>query len=462
MVSQVNNTVKFYFENGRLINAVKFHSPHHAPRAAETTFSIFETLKKKNLLSAEKAAQFKEFTATLIPAEDTKACSSLIIQSKTTAIHIKTLKPETTALLIEGLTPGEPNRTVWIVDCLAWFIQGVLTLVSEVFKSRNNPFTTLDTTQQYPLPITEQNSFSLLLQEGIRGLANGNNNSFINSIVQALAHAPLDVKEAIIEGLEEEEEENLETARITDVLRDLEARVTELQREVQQILQSKGFISACFDSNFQRLARNLDEPLKRIQNLQIKKNQLKAYQHASRTMVEGLRSYSEKGNLDLRAVRGFIPHSTPGFEEDAGELLDAVFATLGYSPEKESDYALPLDVPEEGNVDLQELINETNFEGAPQSLVVKLNRFPQGKKGPKYDSSVELPSNHLLKIGSANYKINSLVLHHGNPVSGHYYNYIRKEDRWYKVDDDEVIEIQEFPKNTTNRVYLLFLEKVEN
>lgn len=143
MVSQVDSSVKFNFENGRLINAVKFHSSHHAPHAAATIFSIFETLKRKNLLSEEKADQFKDFSATLIPAEDTQACSRLLIQSKTATIHITTLKPKTSELLIQGLIPKEPEPplTARIVYCLAWFMQGVLTLVAEVFKSRQSYIT---------------------------------------------------------------------------------------------------------------------------------------------------------------------------------------------------------------------------------------------------------------------------------------------------------------------------------
>ncbi|MBS0649048.1 MAG: hypothetical protein JSS10_07505 [Verrucomicrobia bacterium] len=462
MVSYVDNSVKFYFKNGRFTNAIQFNSSHQAPHAADVVSFIFETLKQKHLLSEKKAAQFKDFSVTLFPPDDTQATSRLLIQSDQSSIHIKTLKSDTAALLIQGLTPGEAPHTARIIDCLAWFIQGVLTLVAEVFKSRQSSTTLRDTPEKYPLPIMDQNMPSLVLHEStLRGIPDQDHTSFINSLVQALAHAPQEVREAIVKALDDEEEENFEMAKITDILKDLKAQVADGQNEVREIRQSQGFFSACFDARFQKLTRDIDETLKRIENLQIKKNKIKAYQHASRTLGKSLRSYRDKGNLDLRAVRGLIPHSTPGFEEDAGELLDAVFATLGYSPEKECDYALRLDVPEEGNVDLQELIHETNLEGSPPSLVIKLNRFPRGKNGPKFDSSVELPSNHLLKMGSANYKINALVLHYGNDVSGHYYNYIQKEDRWYKVDDDEVTEIQEFPKNTTNRIYLLFLEKVE-
>lgn len=456
MASKTTN-LQFKIETGQTIvltGADQDGKPVIAPPGAVKAMSrIIENIMSHDV-ARQDAEKLNEFTATLTcPPGST--IFSLEITSKVPQLFFRVikLKPETAASLIPETTPSydsPANATVTtkkdestpllphtaesptkterscMIKFFSWLLSGLSSLIS-IFNCSNSSETV---TENEPAINHAKKNIAEFV-DGIRTLPDQNYTSFINSIIQAIVHAPEEVRDALVEAHRDEKDR-------------IGAEITQIDTVIEELKKDPKTNSA------------------KIARLQNKKNQLIAYCKASAQFATAILSYPETGVLDLRALRGFIERSSTGFEEDAGKLLDAIFSTVGLSEESEEDYAIRLDLPKEGQVNLQELLNE-NMQGAsesPQFVVVKLNRFPRGKQGPKFETSVELPENKILRIGSDNYEIQTLVLHTGNAVSGEYYDFICKGDAWYKVQDGEPItKLEEFPKNTSNRVYLIFLKK---
>lgn len=66
-----------------------------------------------------------------------------------------------------------------------------------------------------------------------------------------------------------------------------------------------------------------------------------------------------------------------------------------------------------------------------------------------------------LRLNGSNYKLSSTVCHLGELSNGHYYNYCRYKDSWFKIDDEIIVENQKKEDVTNKDSYLLFYEEME-
>ncbi len=107
--------VKFYFnqEAGRppvLTKAIEGHQRVKAPHAAKAMMRIFDTIKSEDNNAGQKVADFKKFTATLsYPSRSSNVSLKIARNDNRVAIHIKSLKQETAALLTNELSPLRPS-----------------------------------------------------------------------------------------------------------------------------------------------------------------------------------------------------------------------------------------------------------------------------------------------------------------------------------------------------------------
>ncbi len=116
----------------------------------------------------------------------------------------------------------------------------------------------------------------------------------------------------------------------------------------------------------------------------------------------------------------------------------------------------------------------------PNVLIIQLKRFKYiSDKCKKISFSVNIPFDINLNFllynkksyqNSTCYTLNSLIVHVGSGIQhGHYFSLIKNKDKWYKVDDDKVQEIdlstvidnmgnpdEDNPYNDTTCAYLLF------
>jgi ubiquitin carboxyl-terminal hydrolase 36/42 len=103
------------------------------------------------------------------------------------------------------------------------------------------------------------------------------------------------------------------------------------------------------------------------------------------------------------------------------------------------------------------------FTLVPRVLVIHLKRFDNFQRKIKkfitYDEQLDL--NKYSKKDKLNYRLSSVLVHHGNSIySGHYYCYVRVSDNnWYCFNDANVKKVNEADvlKQTP---YLLLYEKV--
>ena len=151
---------------------------------------------------------------------------------------------------------------------------------------------------------------------------------------------------------------------------------------------------------------------------------------------------------------------------------------------KQDDLILPLYL-EDGNT-IQELINnyydkatrvdytcEKNKEQTEAEIknitefnqkyiILHLMRFKI--KGTSYvkDNKI-IDINETIKVKDVEYKVKSIVCHSGGLNGGHYFNYSRREDKWYCFNDSSVSEQNnmDFLKSCSNGLgYVLLYEKV--
>jgi len=96
----------------------------------------------------------------------------------------------------------------------------------------------------------------------------------------------------------------------------------------------------------------------------------------------------------------------------------------------------------------------------PKNLIISLNRF--NNKGRKLNQLVKFPEALDLnefcagynKTGSI-YELYGICNHHGNSMGGHYYAYVKHNDKWYNFNDSSVTEISA-ESLITNSAYCLF------
>jgi len=501
--------INFHFkrEEGRPIVLTSASEGSKYPSAAVAMARILDTIKKLNHKAGPEVDGFKKFTATLICPTGSTNCSLKIVRDdQRVQINLR-LKRETAELLANEstalITPAKdrsashtsrneipdanqsesapllnqasslPTQRAWIKDIFSRLLYSLSSFVSILFCGRSRAEDAVENE-----PATLRLSADVRYVEGIRTLPKGGSLSFINSILQAVMHAlPSEVRLNLVDAHQKVEKN--------------------IRQELEQMSEEE---KSQPNSN----------------DLRAVKNRYLAYHGASSSFIQAMKSYPESGTVQLSKLRGFIENSSTHAQEDACELLDRLLGPLlsytaakseeppsapiikrddrevlrRYAEQKlphlqgesldtlqetlliqpldlsaqaqpqESNYALRLDLPKEGRVNLQELLGKNPKYLTEDWGFIQLQRFPLGKKGPKLETSVELPENNKLKIGSHEYEIETLVLHEGNAVSGEYYDYIRKDDTWYAVKDGKPItELEEFPENASNRVYLIFLKK---
>lgn len=101
----------------------------------------------------------------------------------------------------------------------------------------------------------------------------------------------------------------------------------------------------------------------------------------------------------------------------------------------------------------------------PHVFMLFLKRF--GADGTKVDASVSVQE--LLSVGryclnpedNAAYRLVSIGCHTGSsPHGGHYFALCKKGDKWFKIDDDDVIAINSFKDVSSRLYYMLVYERI--
>ncbi len=113
-----------------------------------------------------------------------------------------------------------------------------------------------------------------------------------------------------------------------------------------------------------------------------------------------------------------------------------------------------------------EATKEVTFCRLPQYLIININRFndthgtlSKNKKNIQFPlENLEMKCFSGIPSDVVKYKINSIILHHGNDISyGHYTTIISRKNKWYHINDEDVQEINN-PLSETGNTYILLYE----
>ncbi|HUD01763.1 MAG TPA: hypothetical protein VMR37_05515, partial [Rhabdochlamydiaceae bacterium] len=412
------------------------------------------------------------------------------------------------ALLEELRTPTTPTRSCSITDCLTNFFAGLFYILWRLtFYKGETPPKEVDERAPLRKPAlskTFTDAPHLLPLMGavraIRGLQNEGSTCFINSIIQALMQLSPEARDAIIQAHE------------TKIARD--------QREIQKA----SWIQYYFDENYQSLyysmkgsealitmLRNYHSPtsvsLYAVRGLIGRDSLREGYQEDAYELLDKIfEPLDGMTNPDLYHLlaeeKEFVPYH-PKTEKEAVELAEKLANKNGSSPlptefARQPNSALRLPLPN-NRVNLQTVLNQEfemrplseqdepgtymNDDGQigwygvsqkrqviettgkdPEHIVLQLKRFRND--GTKIHTAVILPSNNKLTLRinkqPVSYDIQTLVLHRGQTLnSGHYLDYVKKEEGWYEANDSDIKSI-ELPPSTEREVYMIFLKKSTN
>ena len=123
------------------------------------------------------------------------------------------------------------------------------------------------------------------------------------------------------------------------------------------------------------------------------------------------------------------------------------------------------------NCGSKQLFKQHLFHRAPRVLVIQIDRAIYANQTLSKDQSViEVPSmflNFQTKRGNkliwTPYTLKAVVCHEGvSPVQGHYYTYANHDDKWYRCNDDKVMEINKkviMPTLNSRHTYIYVFEK---
>jgi hypothetical protein len=261
-------TVKFYFnqdEAGRpvLTKATEGHKLVKAPHAAEALTHIFDTLKSESNSVGQKIEEFKKFTATLnYPSRSSNFALKIARNDKRLAIHIKSLKQETAALLTNELSPLRPS-----------LIKNSKGKISS-FKRKNvrpsNELTPL--LNRSPAP--QRSCIDI-----IYGLVNG----LISLISKICNRSNMNESSAhplpVVIVPEEDEEDILERFNAQRVVEALEDEISKWQEASDEMTQSRWPFQ--LDPVYHTLNRQIAENSAKIARLQSKINPLQAARYPS-------------------------------------------------------------------------------------------------------------------------------------------------------------------------------------
>lgn len=108
-----------------------------------------------------------------------------------------------------------------------------------------------------------------------------------------------------------------------------------------------------------------------------------------------------------------------------------------------------------------------SFIDMPNNLIINLKRFMYVKKNnniiiKKNKKIINFDLDKLsIDIGHkiCEYNLTSVCSHYGTCNYGHYISFVKKNNIWYRVDDDFVIPEQDLP-NIIKNAYILFYEKI--
>ena len=93
----------------------------------------------------------------------------------------------------------------------------------------------------------------------------------------------------------------------------------------------------------------------------------------------------------------------------------------------------------------------------PKKLIIVLKRY--SPKGSKIITKVSFDEQLLIKeTGSSDikkYGLKGIINHIGDTAFGHYYSFIKKEDKWISIDDESINVLNKL-NNNNNKSYILF------
>ena len=102
----------------------------------------------------------------------------------------------------------------------------------------------------------------------------------------------------------------------------------------------------------------------------------------------------------------------------------------------------------------------------PDILIININRFDNSNK--KINTLVTLDDTNInlckyvlgYNKSSYTYELFGICNHIGNCYGGHYYSYVKNNDKWYEFNDTRITEIK-IDKLITNKAYCFFFKKIE-
>jgi hypothetical protein len=487
-----------------LNNATLGNVKIEAPLAVGGITTIFSKMAEE---ARRDIGMHKRFTATLEFPPNTKRFT-LQIKANKLQINIP-LKEETalsladSALLEELRTPATtPSRSYSITDHLANFFSGLLYILWRLacFKGETperTPLTTPSFTKTFadaPHLLPQMGAV-----RGIRPLPNEGSTCFLNSIMHAVMNLSPRVQQKIIQGhenkiaREQREIASYNKSKSDENYLSLVASMKASQALIQALRQYsssqplslyaiRGLIGldSLQEGNQEDAYELLDkifEPLDGMTNLDIyhllaEEKQFAPYHPKSRQEEEVLATQlaGKKNPSPLPTEFSRQPNFTlrlpmPDKRIPLQTLLDQEFEMR--RPSEQDEPGTYVDQGRIGWYGVSQKRQVIETVGThPEHMVVQLKRFRNDRS--KVDSAVELPSNNKLTLvingERVSYDIQTLVLHRGKTLqSGHYLDYVKKEDGWYEANDSQISHIgSSLPVRAEKEIYMLFLKKTGN
>jgi ubiquitin C-terminal hydrolase len=106
----------------------------------------------------------------------------------------------------------------------------------------------------------------------------------------------------------------------------------------------------------------------------------------------------------------------------------------------------------------------------PKILVIDVKRFSNVNFNNKNQVLITFPiteldlSNYVIGYNKTPYiyDLYAICNHHGGPLGGHYYSFIKIKNKWFSFNDTDVNEINDLNKLITPNAYCFFYKKQEN
>ena len=97
----------------------------------------------------------------------------------------------------------------------------------------------------------------------------------------------------------------------------------------------------------------------------------------------------------------------------------------------------------------------------PRILIISLKRFScMNKNNAKIEIPLDLNLNKYVLTKNIHYKLVATALHYGNLDSGHYTAIVKKNERWFEIDDLNVKNMgEQLPESCATHGYVFFYVK---